>query len=505
MALALYAWARRRSEIALPFVGLMLATAFYSFGYAFELASTRVAGMLFWTRIEYLGIATIPIFWISLASRYTGRTRWLTKPILAAMGGLSAITLILNWTSPFHHFFYRSVAVSMAGPFPIFRTEKAAWYWVHQGYLNLAIAVGTILLLAAFFRSTAPYKRQAALMVGGALIPWTAYAVYIFGWSPYGIDTSPFGLILLGPVFALGLFRFRLLDLVPVARDAVFLGMTDGVIVVDGIDRIIDFNPAAQRLFPGLAGASIGFPLPKTLSRHPAVLDLLARGGEPGAEIGVDVDGRLRYYQIRLSPIRNRRGRIICRALSFGDSTEQTILRQRLSSLATTDELTGTANRRAFLDQGRREIARAKRSGHALSLIVLDLDHFKIINDRWGHAAGDAALVEACRRLKSVLRTADLLGRHGGEEFAVLLPETPPAQALLAAERLRAAIADVPIPIKQNTTVALTASFGVAGVAKVAEETIEDLVRTADRAMYRAKTAGRGCVRAATGITTDHL
>ncbi len=178
---------------------------------------------------------------------------------------------------------------------------------------------------------------------------------------------------------------------------------------------------------------------------------------------------------------------------------------RRLSSLATTDELTGAANRRAFLEVGRRETARAKRSGHALSLVILDLDHFKSINDRWGHAAGDAALVEACRRLKSGLRTADTLGRHGGEEFAVLLPETPPAQAVLAAERLRAAIAEEPLPVSGSVTVNLTASFGVAGVDRVNEETVEDLIRAADRAMYQAKTAGRGCVRLADSIATVEM
>jgi diguanylate cyclase (GGDEF)-like protein len=505
LALAVYAWVRRPSAGAFPFIGLMIAGFLYAFGYAFELASTRIAGMLFWTRVEYLGNVAIPIFWLLLAGRATGRTRWLTKPVLSLMVGLSAVTLFLNWTSPLHRLFYRAVSVSTAGPFPLIQTEKAAWYWVHQAYMNLAIVAGTMMLLSAFVRSTAAYRRQTAAMVGGALLPWLAYGFYILGWSPYGIDTGPFGLILAGPIFALVLFRFRLLDLVPVARDAVFMGMIEGVVVADAHDRIIDFNPAAQRLFPGLAGASIGRPIAETLGRHPAAHGLLAAGAGTSAEISVEIDGRLRFYEARLSLIRNSRGRVACRSLSFSDSTEQAVLRQRLSSLATTDELTGAANRRAFLEVGRRETARAKRSGHALSLIILDLDHFKSINDRWGHAAGDAALVEACRRMKSSLRTADTLGRHGGEEFAVLLPETPPAQAVLVAERLRAAIAKEPLPIRGSVTVDLTASFGVAGVDRVNEESVENLIRAADRAMYQAKTSGRGCVRLANDIATVEL
>lgn len=500
LILALYTWARRPSAMAFPFIGLMIAAGLYSFGYAFELASTRTVGMLFWTRVEYLGIAAIPVFWLLLASRYTGRTRWLKPPVLGVLIGLSAVTLLLNWTSPWHKLFYRSIGVTTAGPFTLFQTEKAAWYWIFQAYINLALAAGTVILMIALARSPVAYRKQAAIMVGGALIPWLAYAVYILDLSPYGIDTAAFGLIMTGPAFALGLFRFRLLDLVPVARDAVFLGMAEGVVVFDEQDRVVDFNPAARRLFPNLGGTAVGRPIAEILTSYPAAHGLLAAGAASETEIGVEVDGQSRFYQVRLSSIRSRRGRALGRALSFSDTTEQAVLRQRLAGLATTDELTGAANRRAFHDVGRREIARAKRSGRALSLIILDLDHFKSINDRWGHAARDAALVETCRRLRSALRTTDTLSRHGGEEFAILLPETPPAQAVLAAERLRAALSDEPLPIGGGIAATLTASFGVAGVDRVDGESVEDLIRAADRAMYEAKAAGRGCVRLAAGV-----
>ncbi len=500
VAVVLYTAIRRRSAITWPFIGLLTANACYSFGYAWELNSVHTQGMLAWTRLEYLGITAIPIFWLLVAARFSGRTRWLSRPLLAGMTALSVLTLVLNWTSPLHQLYYRSISVSTSGPFPLLLTEKGVFYWIFQAYINLALATGSIILVGALLRAPAAYRRQALIMVIGALVPWLGYAVYILGLTPYGIDAGPFGLILTGPIFAIGLFRFRLLDLVPVAREAVFLGMTEGVIVLDAANRIIDSNPAARRLFPGLGQAAVGNPAEGVLGRYPAARGLLAKGAEPGAEIGVEIDGRLRYYQVRLAPIRNRRGRVICRAMSFNDSTEQTVLRQRLGSLAATDELTGAANRRAFMEQGRRELARAKRGGHALSLIILDLDHFKAINDRWGHAAGDAALVEACRRFRAGLRAADILGRHGGEEFAVLLPETPPAQGLQAAERMRAALAGEPLSVGEDKSVAISASLGVAGLDRVGDEVIEDLVRAADQAMYQAKAAGRNCVRAAASV-----
>ena len=154
---------------------------------------------------------------------------------------------------------------------------------------------------------------------------------------------------------------------------------------------------------------------------------------------------------------------------------------------AATDSLTGLSNKRAVADTLTRMFAQASRSGSSLSLVLLDLDHFKNVNDRHGHPVGDQALANVGAVLRNVLRAGDFAGRNGGEEFALLLPDTDIAAAQEIAQRVRAAIADISVP---GVDLGLTASLGVATYPEHAN-TLERLERLADAALYLAKRAGR--------------
>lgn len=160
-----------------------------------------------------------------------------------------------------------------------------------------------------------------------------------------------------------------------------------------------------------------------------------------------------------------------------------------LRRLASIDQLTTSLSRRAFLEAGRSLFALARRHGETLSAIAIDLDHFKSINDTYGHATGDAVLrtvAQACRR---TLGDADLFGRMGGEEFVALLPQTNAAGALETAERLRAAVQELDIPYGRRT-IGVTASFGVASL-DASLVNLDALIDRADTALYTAKSGGR--------------
>lgn len=169
-------------------------------------------------------------------------------------------------------------------------------------------------------------------------------------------------------------------------------------------------------------------------------------------------------------------------------------LRKELELQARTDSLTGLLNRRALMDQVEREIARSQRSGSPMSLIVIDIDYFKRLNDTWGHEAGDEALHSVAETFRTTLRRTDLLARYGGEEFLIVLPDTPREEALRLAQRLRIAVEDLVIPFA-NDSIRLTASFGVAVLdPELPEENWSRLLRRGDRALYHAKEGGRNCV-----------
>jgi diguanylate cyclase (GGDEF)-like protein len=169
-----------------------------------------------------------------------------------------------------------------------------------------------------------------------------------------------------------------------------------------------------------------------------------------------------------------------------------------LTEVAISDPLTGLHNRRSFQARLAEETQRARRSGSPFALLMIDLDHFKALNDRHGHPAGDAALVVVAGIFRQQLRSVDLPARIGGEEFGVLLPDSDEQAALMAGERLRAAIAACPI-VHQDATLTITASIGVAWSGGGAD-TDEELLRAADRALYAAKRAGRNRVCGHTGL-----
>ncbi len=181
-----------------------------------------------------------------------------------------------------------------------------------------------------------------------------------------------------------------------------------------------------------------------------------------------------------------------CLMSGVTDITPQKRLEAELRRMAVTDQLTGLFNRHYFFIEGGKAIERARRYGRPLAVLMMDLDHFKAVNDTHGHEAGDATLRVFADRCHEVLREADTMARFGGEEFVVLLPETNLAGAAVLAERLRAAVAAEPVRY-EKVDVPITVSVGATAVATEAER-LDDAVARADRALMRAKRAGRNQV-----------
>ena len=170
-----------------------------------------------------------------------------------------------------------------------------------------------------------------------------------------------------------------------------------------------------------------------------------------------------------------------------------------LRLIAQVDHLTGALTRRGFMEQAEREIARAVRYGRNSALVMLDVDHFKSVNDTHGHAVGDQLLQQISRIAEVTLRPSDMFGRLGGEEFALLLPETNSTEAINVAERLRQKIADYAMPLPGGGTRHVTASFGVAGWStNLVSPTA--WIEQADAMLYLAKSSGRNCTRSAEPI-----
>ena len=200
-----------------------------------------------------------------------------------------------------------------------------------------------------------------------------------------------------------------------------------------------------------------------------------------------------RWFLGRVTPLGIDQGGAV---ISHVDITDRKLMEIELAKLASTDPLTGLPNRRYFLDVANRELERVHRFGALASIIMIDLDNFKALNDMYGHAVGDDALrsiTTACR-----LRDVDLLARWGGEEFIAILPGADEASAFYVAEKLRCAVSDAPIEVGSKR-VTVTASFGVAQVSPH-DQAIEEAIGRADGALYNAKRAGRNRVERSTEV-----
>jgi len=196
---------------------------------------------------------------------------------------------------------------------------------------------------------------------------------------------------------------------------------------------------------------------------------------------------------ISATALRNKDGEFVMSRSTVFDITERKRLEAQLEHLAKTDSLTDLSNRRDFYEQAEREISRHRRFQQPLSLLMIDIDHFKAINDRHGHAAGDEVLRQLAAQCRSTLRETDITARIGGEEFAVLMPQTGEDTAAEAAERLRHQLATHPALGPDGTAIAFTVSIGLTHFHE-RDADIADLLRRADTALYEAKETGRNRV-----------
>lgn len=232
--------------------------------------------------------------------------------------------------------------------------------------------------------------------------------------------------------------------------------------------------------------------------------------GYPGAWIGALVLlGLTGWGGIRLSLWRMERQRRQLKLLVAQRTRELKAKNRELEQLAITDELTGLFNRRHFMSRLAHEWELLERSPRPtpLSLVILDLDHFKEVNDSYGHQAGDRALAETARRLQRAARKADTLARYGGEEFAMVLPFTDREGAVKAARRMLDSMTDKPLNVLAGRSVRVSASIGTATAllsCRSAPGGIDELIRRADGALYEAKHSGRGRVVSAPDLTGDH-
>lgn len=499
---AAFAWDRRNAPGAVPLALLLVCISVWTLTYALHWLSVTPADQTFWLNATFFGVVGAPVcVWLM--------TRAFTRPgvpmapaswiVLLAVPGVTWALLLGGDPG--------GVLFGTPGTLGAHtRLEGGPWFSVvvAHGYALMGLSA---LRLAQFFRQASPvYRRQAGALLAGLCLPWLVNVQSVLGRPPFpGLDLTPMLFLVTALVFLWGLLRFRLLDLVPVARHQLIEQMREGVVVLDRAERIVDLNAAARQLVDRTRPAPVGQPAAEVFEQWGAAMASLGGLGERTAELTLDGV----QLEVRVSPLRGRRGRVQGHVLVWRDVTthrraeaalrqahEQLQLRMteierlqgELQEQSVRDPLTGLYNRRYLEGALAAAQGQAAAEGGLFSVVLLDIDHFKAVNDTLGHLGGDAVLRAVARYLREAVAPGETVCRYGGEEFVVVLPGLGTPAAAERAEQWRREIPTLRLGTAPQVSVSV--SLGLASFPLHGPDP-ESVLLAADEALYRAKTLGR--------------
>ena len=485
--LTFFAWHYRPVKRALSLSLLFFSMFLWMGAILAGLIARTEAVSYFWSIIRMIGVFTAPVFWLMLGIQYSGNTKGLRPVHIMLISIIPLISLSLMCTNTLHHLFLSGIVYEQHGPFLVdVEWKLGPWFPVHIAYSYSLVLVGDFFFIRHAYRLVSKFLGQAVTLFLGATIPLIVNIIYVFHLIPgLIVNYDPLGFVFSGFLFSAGLFQYRFMDILPVARRFLVDNLHDGLIVIDTQDRIIDMNPSACRIFNLSEKVVIG----KDVKRQVPELLLESHSLDTGCyEIAI-ADS---IYELRSSPLIEKTD-TIGHLLIIRNVTQQKEMEAQLRQLAGTDPLTGILNRRRFFELAGAEITRAFRYRHKVAVLMIDCDYFKVINDNFGHQIGDRVLCDLADCCLETVRKTDILGRYGGEEFIIISPETTEQDAVWLAERLRRKIAAMEMDYSENSF-RITVSIGVStldGADSESMTTLNKIVDQADKALYHAKAEGR--------------
>ena len=342
-AVGFYAWRQRRVTGARPVAIISATAAVWSLANALEMAGTDLPTKLFWANVQYVCYGALPLASLALALDYVGQEQWLTRQRLAWLAVVPVVTLALAWTDPLHGLLRQDVYLDTAGPFPVIGKTYGPWFWVFATYSYGLLLIAVYLLVQALRQAPPFYHGQPLILLIALCVPLVWNVLYSFGFSPVPRhDIAPAFVSLSGLVAAWGLFRFRLLDIVPIARNAVIEDIDSGVIVLDEQHRVVDLNRRAQRILDYPAARAIGRQAEEVFDAWPDLVTLYRDAAVTRAEIALGVGGIPQYYESHISPLTDQDGQRIGQVIVLHDITEykkaQAKLFQQQLALAVLEE-----------------------------------------------------------------------------------------------------------------------------------------------------------------------
>jgi PAS domain S-box-containing protein len=323
MWVAFYAWPRRAIGGALALAALALAITAWSVGYIFEIAGADLPTKLFWGKMQYIGIVTVPLMWLIFTFNHANQTRRLSRHMMAILTIIPLITLVLVFTTETHGLVWQqNPYLQQARGFSVLGVSYGFWFWIHSVYSYLLLLAGTIIILRSLGRRQGLFRGQTTALIIAVLAPWVGNILYISGLSPIPhLDITPFAFTVTLLALTWGIFGFQLINLAPIARELVVEEMFDGMLVLDAQGYIADINPTAQRMLGQTAAQVVGQSVATALGSWSYLIERYKNVLETLDEIVIGEGEAQRWYELRLSPLYDRRQRFMGRVIIFHNIT----------------------------------------------------------------------------------------------------------------------------------------------------------------------------------------
>lgn len=475
---------RRRTS---PFTMLCCMLMIYTLGYLAELTSATIEGMKASLIVENFAIPNITgLYLLTTLSLFVPKRYRKWHLYVSSAFGFFVFILVL--TNAFHNLYYSSISVEVVDGLHFVRLGRGPLYYANQLVVLICFVTSYVIILRRFVGGSRKQRRQMLFFILGAFVSFAGNALNVLNVMPVGVDLLPFALTLALMLFSISILREDLMDVVLRARNIAVETMGNAFIVLDTDADLLYCNALAIEIFPGLQGLSAAEPITK-LALWPEELRSLHSKQQESFTLGEGDE--LRYYSAHVNKIYRHARAQIGYSVSISDITEETQLIAELKTLATTDPLTKIFNRRHFFEAAMRDLEIAKRYNRDTALIMFDLDHFKRINDEYGHLAGDEVLRTMARAVKAELRAYDIFGRVGGEEFLIFTQSSGKDGLICFADRLRAMFEALEVESEGNI-IKFTASFGICLIAPGGN--LSEAMTRVDQSLYRAKSEGRNRV-----------
>ncbi|MHB8134722.1 MAG: histidine kinase N-terminal 7TM domain-containing protein [Anaerolineaceae bacterium] len=316
-----------------PLLIMILGATIWSAGYALEIISPVFEVKIFWAKIQYFGITIAPLFWAIFTNQYTTSRNWLSYPkrYRFLLGFVPMLTTLLVWTNDLHNLIWRTIDLQPFGPYQMLAIHHGPLFWVNVIYGYGMMMFGSYQLIKSLINSLNLHRWQIIMALTASLIPWISNLIYLFDWNPIPhLDWTPFSFTLASLFFSLSLFRFRLINILPIARQSIFSGQKDSLIVLDALDLIVDLNPAAMQIVPAARKEIIGKPIG---SIFPELSLPLAQAGFSNnfhMEISLGKEENQRFYDFRSSLLKGAHPRPIGRLVALHEITALKVEQNRL-------------------------------------------------------------------------------------------------------------------------------------------------------------------------------